>query len=450
MRPSITTAAVALFSMVTGTLVHVPYRWNVTRHAAIHLFAFATTGCQGNPHTSPFELRNGHCVKFRDPLPLSAKPALWKGRRSDYIEEINHLHNECKIELFSDNGCQADSRVPDWHGEVIEQTPSNFNKCLSPISPMFIRSARFSCGKVENPVHLFTKALDFTSWSIEPFYGNPVPFVQEVTLTGTLKIPDGPTPEPSSNVLPRKQSLQILVKQANQTATLSGTLQGPVHTLSSDVLPRSQSVHPLVERENQPGKGVWMLHPWSMSWICYSCYLKQVNPRGKMECRSGLDFLIDCPGPVPAPYSTAITYSTTTTFTSTTTVFSAYPASTKTPHAEDFSSNDSLDKPDNLQDDMRDFHPLMKRKSWHTPVKFDHPFQKGKNACADAEWEKRGWKKSYIKIQHVHICDHKDRKDSRWIGLPPTDVRTSIVPIVTTAMTRIACGSQGSDYYTCL
>ena len=447
MRLSITTAAFALISIVPGTLAHIPYAWNVTRHAAIHLFIFANTDCQGNPHTSPFELKNGNCVDFLDPLPLplSAKPALWKGQRSDYIEEINHLHNECKIEVFGDNGCQADSRISDWHGEVTEQTPANFNTCLNPIKTTFIRSARFSCGKVENPEHLFTKTLNFTSWSIEPTYGNPVPFVQEVTLTGTLKIPDGPTPDPSSVVLPRRQSIQTLVKRETQPATRTGFTQVPAPTPSSEVLPRNQSIHSLVERENQPGKGVWMLHPWSMSWICYSCYLKQVDLRGKMECRSGLDFPIDCPGPVPPPYSTAITYSTMTTFTSTTTVFTLAlrPTNTEGLHAQDVSSNDSVDEPE-------DSHPVMKWGSWHTPVKFDHPFQKNKKACADAEWEKRGRKENYIKIQHVHICDHKDRKDSRWIGLAPTDIRTSVIPVIKTAVTRISCGSQGSDYYTCL
>jgi hypothetical protein len=67
---------------------------------------------------------------------------------------------------------------------------------------------------------------------------------------------------------------------------------------------------------------------------------------------------------------------------------------------------------------------LSQKKSWHTPVKFHHPFISDKEACADAEWEKRGRPESYVKIQHIHICDKKDRQDSQWIGLPQEVVHT--------------------------
>ncbi|KAF3051176.1 hypothetical protein E8E11_010854 [Didymella keratinophila] len=370
MRLSITTAAFVLASMVHGTLIR-PY--NATADAAIHLYTFATTDCQGNPQESPFEMKNGQCVNLRDPL--SAKPALWKGHRSDYIEEINNLHAYCKLELFGTDDCQSHSRVPDYHDEVTEESPGNFNKCLMPIkaagaiNPSFIKSAKFSCVPVENPNHLCTRTIRLTSWSIEPTYGNPVPVVHKATLTGTLQV---------------------------------GATQEAVRTL--------------VKRKNQPGKGVWMLHPWSLTWLCYSCFLKQVEYTGRMECLSGIDYPIHCSSPMPSPYSTAVTHSTTTTSTSTTTV-TTHPSSTaKATSWVIVTDSDSDDERDNL-------HLSMKR-SWHTPVWFDHPFQVGKKACADAEWEKRSQKHNYIKIQNVHICDNNDRSDSRWIGLPPTDVHT--------------------------
>jgi hypothetical protein len=372
MHLSIPTAAFALASLVHGSRVGArPY--NATADAAIHLYTFDATDCNGEPQESPFEMKTDQCVNLRDPR--SAKSALWKGHHTDWIEEINNLHIHCKLELFGQDHCMPYSLITVYGGEATEEQPRNFNKCLMPAraggpDPFpRIKSAKFSCVPIENPEHLCTKAIRLTSWSIEPTYGSAVPVVYKATLTATLQVP---TPTPSAKVL--------------------------------------------AKRGNQPGKGVWMLHPWSTSWICYSCYLKQADYTGKMKCKSGIDYPIDC-GPTPPPFEGATTYHTSTTSTSTA-VSTTHSTSTAKTTAYVRNNTDSSNSDNELASLQ------MKRGSWHIPVKFSHPFQVGKEACADAEWQKRGQPNTYIEIQHVHVCDHNDNPDSKWIGLPPAVVHT--------------------------
>jgi hypothetical protein len=148
-----------------------------------------------------------------------------------------------------------------------------------------------------------------------------------------------------------------------------------------------------VEKRFEPNKGsstkdVWMQHPWGHSLLCYLCYTKKEHEYKKVECRAGIKYATNC-GPEPLGWSDTI-------------------------EADDISSSDSE------EDHPRLYIELQQKKSWHTPVKFDHPFLDGKIACADAEWEKRGQVgKDYIKIQKVHICDGEDPK-RQWIGPPET------------------------------
>jgi hypothetical protein len=148
-----------------------------------------------------------------------------------------------------------------------------------------------------------------------------------------------------------------------------------------------------VEKRFEPNKGsstkdVWMQHPWGHSPLCYLCYTKKEHEYKKVECRAGIKYATNC-GPEPLGWSDTI-------------------------EADDISSSDSE------EDHPRLYIELQQKKSWHTPVKFDHPFLDGKKACADAEWEKRGQiGKDYIKIQKVHICDGEDPK-RQWIGPPET------------------------------
>lgn len=177
-------------------------------------------------------------------------------------------------------------------------------------------------------------------------------------------------------------------------------------------------------------KGVWMLHPWSLGMVCYKCYTEKANDYRKIECRMGENFPVDC-GPKPTGQGqlggSPVHSTTTTTVTEATTTHST--RTKKTVAYKDHTStvvgvllsDDSTDE-DTIELDI-DLH---RKKSWHTPVKFPHPFISHKEACADAEWEKRGQgAKQYIKLQHVHFCNDKDRLDSRWLGSPTTIVHTS-------------------------
>lgn len=365
MHVSITTAVFALTSVAHGIR---PY--NATADAAIHLATFDSATCAGRPQTSPFEMKNGQCVNLRDPH--SAKPMLWVGHRQDWIEEINNLHAHCKLELFGQEDCASYTRITSYRGANTEEQPENFNKCL--IADALIKSAKFTCVPFGDTV---SKTSTLTSYSIDPTYHSAVPFTYVAVLTATLRLPT-----PPAKVAP------------------GATTEALKH---------------LVKRKNQPGKGVWMQHPWVGSWICYSCYLKQEDIYGKMECKSGRDYPINCGEAPDYTIEGPTTSHTRTTSTRTIAIISHSTTTVKTAHRLPHDSSDSSDS-----DDENDFvrrHTLVKR-SWHTPVKFYHPFQIGKEACADAEWQHRGKRNEYVEIHGVHICDHKDRPDSKWLVLP--------------------------------
>lgn len=164
-------------------------------------------------------------------------------------------------------------------------------------------------------------------------------------------------------------------------------------TLTATLSPSNLTKALVEKRGFEPTKGsstktVWMQHPWGHSPLCYLCYTKKAQEYNKIECRAGMDYPTAC-GPEPLDW-------------------------VDKPEADEISSSDSE------EDHPRLYIDLQQKKSWHTPVKFDHPFMDGKKACADAEWEKRGQiGKDYIKIQKVHICDGEGPK-RQWIGPPET------------------------------
>lgn len=412
----VTTAVFALTSVVHGGIFS-SKSVDVKADARIYLVGFDSIDCSGAPYYT-YEMIHGGCANFKESL--SMKPIFWKGHRADWIEEVNNLHMHCKLETFSAYHCNMNNRTIEYRNGVTDEMPKNFNKCLVPTREKYeglhlsdadssdpdydeyadeyarvhaIRSARFICGPLENPKHLCTSTLKHTSWSIEPTYGSPVPEVQEVTFTGSL----------------------------------SATPHTKVATRHTKVAARSAAVEGF--EAGGESKGVWLLHPWGLSLMCYSCYTKKAHDYRKIECRGGDPFPADCgPKPTaqvdgnPAHHST-----TTTTVTAVTTTHH-----TRTKKRTTYKDTTSTVTGVLLDDDSSDEEfvdldiGLHRKKSWHTPVKFPHPFIVGRDACADAEWEKRGQgSKQYVKLQHVHFCDDKDRLDSRWIGLPSTVVHTS-------------------------
>jgi hypothetical protein len=408
MRLSITTAALALTSAVHA--VSKPY--NATAEAAIHLIGFTSLDCNGAPDGSPLEMVNGQCVDFRGIN--SIRPMLWKGRRADWINEVNNAHIHCKLEAFSESFCNPHYRISQYQFGTTDEMPMNFMKCLSPDARDTIMSAKFVCGLVENPELLCTSTLKHTIWSIEPTWGSPVPDVQEVTYTGTLEV-TASTP----NIAPRSVAVE--------GRPISVATRG-------------------VERAAAPreSKGVWMLHPWTLSMVCYTCYAKKAGNLHKIECRFGHRFQIDCgPKPTDVMDGTEKRYTTTTatttmltkvdlTSTSMMTTYQKLGSKVASAVVGVFLGDDLSDSSDSSDDEFVVPPITLHRnaphhgQSWHTPVKFPHPFFAGQKSCADAEWEKRGQGiKEYIKIQHVHDCTNDDDPNSRWLGSPDTVVHTT-------------------------
>jgi hypothetical protein len=55
----------------------------------------------------------------------------------------------------------------------------------------------------------------------------------------------------------------------------------------------------------------------------------------------------------------------------------------------------------------------LEKRSWHRRVTFEHPWSPGTTVCADGEWEKRGKKKSQIRIQKPKTNMKKCLKDKQ-------------------------------------
>ncbi|KAF2995565.1 Zn finger-containing GTPase- Activating Protein for ARF [Curvularia kusanoi] len=145
-------------------------------------------------------------------------------------------------------------------------------------------------------------------------------------------------------------------------------------------------------QNNSVKKNVYMQHPWAGSTLCYLCYTKDGHDYNKMECRAGNGYQAACEPRLPG-HNFGLESG-----------------------VDETTSDSEEDVPTTTLD-----IELEQKKSWHTPVSFAHPFLAKTKACADAEWEKRGKiGKDSIRIQDVHICDDKDKKDSRWIGPPGT------------------------------
>ncbi|KAF5848405.1 hypothetical protein GGP41_005774 [Bipolaris sorokiniana] len=105
-----------------------------------------------------------------------------------------------------------------------------------------------------------------------------------------------------------------------------------------------------------PRRGVWMLHPWTGSILCYECFSRSEKALEWFECQSGSDNPTDCGERPLAPVYTK--------------TISIQPVVTVIPG---------------------DARPLAKR-SWHRPVYLHNPWYPGMTLCGKAVWEGRGKK----------------------------------------------------------
>lgn len=419
---SVASAVLALSSAVHGMN---GTRIDAKKDAQIHLYPFSTTNCVGSPIGSPLEMKQGQCVGL--PGVHSLKP-MFRAEHKDWVDEVNKSQSECKLETFREGGCPDSDKTTKYLDQRSGAMPNDFGHCLvgrhdanddssSDDGDYLFYSARFVCDKVDSPELLCTSSLEQTSWSMDPS-GNPQSSVGTATYTATL--------------------------------STTGSSDRAQKRIKPTLEPRG------IKADRGESTGIWMLHPWSDSLSCYRCYTKKTGDYGKFECRSGVDYPAQC-GPMPdseegkpttgkttttiSTTALATTHITTTVLTArsssatTTITITSVPTSTdqststeSTALAKSGSQGRVIDTSSSDSDSDSDWPQLdieLSRKSWHTPVKFWHPWVNTSMWCADAEWEKRGRPESYIKIQHCHKCDDKDRSDSKFIGIPETEVVTS-------------------------
>lgn len=389
MRPllPITTAVFALTSVVHGGIFDWKKPRDVQAEARFDLIPYDTLDCSGKPQQAPLQITNNNmCFNFLETRSLM--PVFTKGHHAGWIDEVNKLRMHCKLQTFGQYHCPEKNRTVEYRHGTIDVSPQSINKCLVPAREKYeddegtddedvdeddyaishaIRAAMFICGPVETPI------------------------AQKEIYSAT--------PSATSHTKEGAQQTKIAARGAAIGA-------------------------------GGDSKGVWMMHPWNFSTMCFLCYTKK-NNYSNIECRGGARHEADC-GPLPTAmmngnpvHHSTVTSTVTAVSTSHTTRTKksiAFKETTSTVTDGSFGNDQS----DEGLSDLKIEH--QQKRSWHTPVKFPHPFIIGKNACADAEWEKRGQgSKSYVKIQHVHFCDNKDRHDSLWLGFPSTVIHTSTI-----------------------
>jgi hypothetical protein len=391
---SIASAVLVITSVVHGANVT---KFDAKTDAQIHLYPFTSDLCAGSPTGSPLELRQGQCVNFL--AANSVKPMLHP-EHSAWINEVNELRTYCKLETFRAAGCPPSKGTVQYLNNNNGDLPKDLNRCFVGSEsvdgdPHSLYSARFVCGKVENPELLCTSTIEHTFYSMDA------------------------TGEPHHSVL---------------IATYSGTLTASGHVARSVTVDKPKQTPKRGFKNESETKGVWLLHPWSKSVQCYQCYLKKKHDYRNIECRFGLDYPAVCDDSSVDANGQPLTSRTTTTATTMamTTTHATYYIM-KSDGDVGATDSDFSDSSDFSETDI--WHGQTQRRSWHKPVKFSHPFLPDQYLCADAEWEKRGRPESYIKVQHCHICTDKDRKDSEWIGLP--EIVTSTKSEVTTTTNTI-------------
>lgn len=448
--------------------------------AQIHLYSFASNNCIGGSinHT-PHELKQGQCVNIHQAN--SVRPR-FRPDHAGWVDEVNALRTHCQLKTFAAPNCLKGNQTTKYRSGG-GSLPKNFEKCLVPRGQLHQRaedhdsdsessddkgeslyhsmqSAMFICGDLENPEQFCTSTLRHTSWYMDPTYWSPHSQVHTATYTGTLQAtasiaarsggapPEDihPTLEPRMKPSGEQKGVWMYHPWEHSLTCYScypkhehdyrniECRAGINYPVDCGAVPVLHEGRPTTHHTTTTSTttAVTTTHHTSMTAYSRSVIMfKKPQPSGpyadasdcfppECECRDCAlhPRYADCAHCYNFGVSPFVEYPDCIPPTCFCPDCAIDPVYSDCWHCYDFlfGSDGSPSRPMDIK--------LSQKKSWHTPVKFWHPFISGKEACADAEWEKRGRPENYVKIQHVHLCDKKDRLDSQWIGLPKDVVHT--------------------------
>ncbi|KAF1847442.1 uncharacterized protein K460DRAFT_392794 [Cucurbitaria berberidis CBS 394.84] len=316
------------------------------KDSQIRLYAFTSDYCDGPPAGGNIDIKQNDCQNILNGA-RSVKP-MFDPKRDQWLDDINNDGTFCDVITYKIPGC--------LDGQELKtvSVPESLHQCLhpgKPGDPLTVYSVKFRCGteSASRSSDVTTTSTRATSWSVGADQ-KPTPYFGTNTVTSAHGKLAAQSPEPWANRVEAR---------------------GPAKKGNS--------------------RGVWMLHPWAESVICYECYTtKNSDDFSRFDCRSGPKNVIDC-GDKPIAFDgerLTVTHSSTTTVTDqnrpTTTIYELTTATL-----------DQEVKTVTLQ-------PLEKRGSWRLPVTFDHPYRPGKKVCAEAEWEQRtSLSKSEVRLQDI-------------------------------------------------
>lgn len=226
--------------------------------------------------------------------------------------------------------------------------------------------------------------------------------------------------------------MRLLTQHVSSSSTITTTVEATSFSIGPDLVPTPHTETEtltiptvvswtlsastsVVRRDLEPRAkhdvtGVWMLHPWTSTVICYECYTKNPGQFGWVKCNSGPGVTHSC-GPRPVDVAGNAVTTTATQTTSTTTSLTTnvvFPGTHTLTNTVALPASSAL--------------PIAPR-SWHRKVHFQLPWTKAR-ACADAEWEKRGKQNFEIRLQDVHVDAGNDCKDAFGLDLPNPIVET--------------------------
>ncbi|KAF2126015.1 hypothetical protein P153DRAFT_83216 [Dothidotthia symphoricarpi CBS 119687] len=400
--------------LLVGALLALVSTVDAAKKDTIRLYKFNTDDCAGAPDGANIDVVRDQCVSVG--TASSLKPAFHNNR--DWINEINSGKTSCWLIPYEQPGCQQ--------GQELKSIPlpQEMFRCYSDGDER-IRSVKFACSIEKFYSTTWTTTIAHTSWSIgRDERPTPVLSTTSLTITGSYVTSANPTAAVVLAVVPNATTKTDLdhVEPRTQDDTDSD-LEDDTDAPDSTPVP-APSIHRRDAERQRQSKGVWMLHPWSATPLCYECYTKgKTNDFSKFDCRSGPNNIVNCGdkpelGPDNEPVTRTAGETSTSTITTTTSL---------TSHTTTTSTTSSVD------DSTSTVSPKMAR-SWHRRVAFENPFVSGNTVCADAEWEKRGQADTEIRLQKIGSDMKKcDKAQAQTLNIPkPVTVRPTTVTTMTT------------------
>ena len=356
----------------------------------IRVYAFTSDYCYGPPAGSNMDIKRNKCKNVPNGA-RSIKPML-DSKRDGWVDDVNTGILFCEVITYSVQDCVEGAErnsVP---------VPEELEQCLHPGEPgdsMALFSVKFECKS-----EYVSTATPWFLVTLKTFANSTCNrrTTTKVITSWSTGNDDKLTPHETTTV-----------------HSLTSAFERNVVTESPG--PAAHHLEPRNSKKHHNSEGKWMLHPWSLSLLCYECWTMKEDNFDDFRCHSGPKNVVDC-GPVPKNLDGG---EYTSTVPGTTTDFLTLP---KTLY--DMTTVHTTQEMVTVTETATaTLEMLEERRSFHKRVTFDSPYKPGTRVCGEAEWQKRGQSNTQIEISKVGRDMKKcDKAKAQSLDVPKPVVET--------------------------